>query len=304
MSVRVTNSMMSRQLLTNLNSISKKLYSLENDLSTTVKIHRPSDDPVGAAKTMYLKSSLEKNGQYQRNVDYAVSWTDAAEVAFSSLDEIMQRARELSVKASTGTLAADERQAIADEIQQIYSQIVDLGNADVSGRYIFAGTETDKPPFINKTATDPATGKTELKYEYNENDQLISMQFGDGIYMPINITGGEPFKNCLNNLSQIHKALQDDNQDLLVKEAISRMEESLGEVINIRAENGAITKRMEMVKSRLEDLELNYDTLLSNVYDTVLSDTIMDLTTAETIQRAAMSIGSQIIQPSLIDFLK
>lgn len=303
MSVRVTNSMMSRQLLTNLNSISKKLYSLENDLSTTVKIHRPSDDPVGAAKTMYLKSSLEKNGQYQRNVDYAVSWTDAAEVAFSSLDEIMQRARELSVKASTGTLAADERQAIADEIQQIYSQIVDLGNADVSGRYIFAGTKTDTPPFTNTTATN-SSGKTVLASTYTANEQLINMQFGDGIYMPINITGGEPFKNCLNNLSQIHKALQDDNQDLLVKEAISRMEESLGEVINIRAENGAITKRMEMVKSRLEDLELNYDTLLSNVYDTVLSDTIMDLTTAETIQRAAMSIGSQIIQPSLIDFLK
>lgn len=303
MSVRVTNSMMSRQLLTNLNSISKKLYSLENDLSTTVKIHRPSDDPVGAAKTMYLKSSLEKNGQYQRNVDYAVSWTDAAEVAFSSLDEIMQRARELSVKASTGTLAADERQAIADEIQQIYSQIVDLGNADVSGRYIFAGTKTDTPPFTNTTATN-SSGKTVLASTYTANEQLINMQFGDGIYMPINITGGEPFKNCLNNLSQIHKALQDDNQDLLVKEAISRMDESLGEVINIRAENGAITKRMEMVKSRLEDLELNYDTLLSNVYDTVLSDTIMDLTTAETIQRAAMSIGSQIIQPSLIDFLK
>lgn len=50
--------------------------------------------------------------------------------------------------------------------------------------------------------------------------------------------------------------------------------------------------------------ELNYTEMKSNAEDVDMAEAIMNLTTAKTVYNAALAGGAQIIQTSLIDFLR
>ncbi|MGM9571846.1 MAG: flagellar hook-associated protein FlgL [bacterium] len=295
MAIRTTYGMMSRNVLYNLNNISNRMSNLQNDISSTVKIHKPSDDPVGAGKTLRLTTSLEKNDQYRTNSDYALSWTDATETALSSLDSVMQRARELAVKAnSTATTNYADRQAIADEIDTLYDQVIEYGNANLDGRYIFGGTTTQTKPF--------ADDGTRTNYTYNGNTEKISLVLGQGVEMEINRFGEEPFGTCLKALSEFSTALKNDDT-LKLPDCITNINSALNTVIANRSENGSLTNRFEMVQDRLGYLELNYTELLSSVYDTDFPQAITELTKAQTTQQASLSVAAKILQTSLVDFL-
>lgn len=295
MAIRTTYGMMSRNVLYNLNNISNRMSNLQNDISSTVKIHKPSDDPVGAGKTLRLTTSLEKNDQYKTNSDYALSWTDATETALSSLDSVMQRARELAVKAnSTATTNYEDRQAIADEINTLYDQVIEYGNANLDGRYIFGGTTTQTKPFSDDG--------TRTNYTYNGNTEKISLVLGQGVEMEINRFGEEPFGTCLKALSEFSTVLKNDDT-LKFPDCLTKINTALNTVVANRSENGALTSRFEMVQDRLGDLELNYTDLLSSVYDTDFPQALTNLTKAQTTQQASLSVAAKILQTSLVDFL-
>lgn len=294
MAVRITNGMMSRNYLYNLNSIGNRLNKLNKDITTTVRIHKPSDDPVGTAKTMKLSTSLERNSQYNENVGYAVSWADATETAFNSLDSVMQRARELAVRGSTETMSEEDKKAIADEIDQLRLQVIDLGNANLDDRYIFAGTATEKAPF-----SDAGNGK----YKYTGNTQQIMIEVSLGVNMPANIYGEQPFGECIDALHEFSETLISGTDNADFQTCLDKINKALNNVVTARSENGALTNRYEMVEDRLDDLELNYTSILSDTYDTDMSKAIMEMVNAESIQRAALSVGAKILQPSLVQFL-
>ncbi len=55
---------------------------------------------------------------------------------------------------------------------------------------------------------------------------------------------------------------------------------------------------------RLSQQEVICSEILSNNEDVDMEKVIIDFTTQESIHNAALSVGSKIIQPSLIDFLR
>ena len=62
--------------------------------------------------------------------------------------------------------------------------------------------------------------------------------------------------------------------------------------------------RLELVESRLEDMELNYTELLSENEDVDMARLIIDLKNQENVYRASLAAGARIIQPTLVDFLR
>lgn len=58
----------------------------------------------------------------------------------------MSKVRELAVEAQNDTNGEPERQAIGVEVKQLKEQLLNIANTQVNGRYIFNGTNSDKPP--------------------------------------------------------------------------------------------------------------------------------------------------------------
>lgn len=169
--MRITNNMMFDSSIRNLNNNLLRLNAAEVRHSTQSKIQVPSDDPVIATRAIKYRDYVADVEQYQKNTSDATSWMEVSDDATQKLVDSMTRLKELITSGANDTNSPSSRAAIADEVNQIKKGIVDTMNTSYAGRYIFAGYNTDKPPYAIKSET--IDGKTVEKVTYK--DQCLSV---------------------------------------------------------------------------------------------------------------------------------
>jgi flagellar hook-associated protein 3 FlgL len=82
------------------------------------------------------------------------------------------------------------------------------------------------------------------------------------------------------------------------------MDKNLETVLSAMGEIGGKTNRVEFIKSRVQENEITFTGLLSKVQDVDMAEAIMYFKNLENIYRASLSVGSKVIQPSLVDFIR
>lgn len=150
--MRITNNMLVNSMLYYMNNNLTRLQKYQAQLATGKKIEVPSDDPIVAAKALKLRTDVSEVDQFRKNANDAYSWMDITENTLGKTVDILQRARELAVQGSNGTLAVNDREKIQQEITQLRGQAIHLANSTYAGRYIFSGYSTDKK-LLNEDGT-------------------------------------------------------------------------------------------------------------------------------------------------------
>ena len=151
--MRVTSNMLINKMMYSLNSNLSRMSKIQTQLSTGKKINLPSDDPLIASKSLKLRTDISEIEQHVKNVDDGLSWTEITDSTLSTIGDVVQRARELSVQATTGTLDSNQRININEEVKQLYDQLINLGNSTYAGRNIFSGFKTDNALLLSEDGT-------------------------------------------------------------------------------------------------------------------------------------------------------
>ena len=331
--MRVTNKMSISSVLANLQINQAKLNKTNNKLSSGKKISIPQDDPTGTIKAMGYRSNLKEIEQYLSNVDNAKTVLNATDVSLNQITNILQRVRELAVKAANGTFEQTSRDAIADEVTQLTDELVGIANTKVGSKYIFGGYETTTAPFKSYTGNNdsgvggPGGDITDVNgnvrsginnnnitvVEYNGDSGRLQAEIDEEVRTSYNVSGkevfidsGNVFQTIMNLRDSIYAGeIKDENSDgKSIEDGINDLEDSITKILRYRAEVGAKMNRMDQAKTKLENQQINITDLLSNTEDTDVTKTIMDLKVQESVQRMALSVGARVIQPTLIDFLR
>ena len=274
----------------------KDLAKLQEHLASGKKILRPSDDPVAISRSLKLKADLAYNKQYVSNTDNALSWLESTELALKDLGDVLQRVREMAVKAGSGSLSLEDRAAIADEIQQLQNHVVQLGNATYADRYIFAGYKTDQPAFAEQGN----------QLVYQGDNGKIAYETGVGSRIDVNVIGGDGGAE----IDKIYDVLERFKNDLMdpanpeLDGYIGEIDQRIIQVLSLRSEAGAKVNRFELIRARLKDEEINFTNLLSQNEDADIAEIIVWFKEAENVYRASLATGARIIMPTLIDFLR
>ena len=302
--MRVTNRMLVDNVLRNLNNNLRRLQKFQYQQSTGKVVSRPSDDPIRVTQALYMRSALSEQQQHIKNMKDAKSWLDATDTALANASEIIQRAYELAVQGANDTLTKDERNAIADEIDQLIEHLIQVANTTHTGRYIFAGSKTADVPFKYDPDSD--------KVIYNGNDGNLDWEVSPGVTMTINLTGKAVFQmgedeeedNSLFDLMiGLRKALR-DNDSKGIQSSITNLQVALDHNLAQRSIAGAKSRRMELAIARAEEAEINTIELLSNLEDIDIAEVNMNLSMQSYVYQAALMTAAKVLQPSLLDFLK
>jgi flagellar hook-associated protein 3 FlgL len=304
MSTRITNQMISRSVLADLNDVSTRLSKTQQRMSSGKQITRASDDPYGTSRALTLRSDVAATQQYQRNVGEAVAWQDVTDAALSKITDSVQRAHELAIQGASDAAGPAARKAAAAEIDQLIESVKQEANASFGGRYVFSGTSTNVRPY--------AVGGADT---YAGDAGTVAREIGPGVSVQVNVLGSDVLGNgqaaadgkLLNVLRDISAHLKSGtvaDANTLRSTDLQGLDANLDAIGTVRATVGATTNRLETADSRLQQVEESTTKLLSDVEDADMAKTYVDFSMQQSVYQSALRAGANIVQQSLLDFLR
>src|SRR5699024_4936069 len=299
--MRVTQGMISDNNLRHISNSYSKLNTYMDQLSTGKKVNKPSDDQVTVMKGMNYRSEVSRINQYKRNTGEVHNWMDNTDSALDEATQTLQKLRELAVQASNDSYDDKDRKNVQKEAKELKEHLIDIVNTKVNDKYIFNGTKTSKKPIDVNDADENE------EYNLNLNNSDVSIEVSAGMELTANVDPTRVFgtekDNVFNDIQKLIDALEGDEQSDISK-SIDELDKRIDDVINARADLGARMNRLDLIEDRLEDQEIVATKIMSDNEDVDFEKVITDLITQESVHRAALSAGSRMIQPSLIDFLR
>jgi len=291
--MRVSTFMIYNMLTRSLNYNLGELERYSEMLSTGKKINKPSDDISGMSKALNYKFGLDEVQQYMSNVDDATSYLSYTDTVMSTASQDLTRAREIAMEAANGTLNDDDRQILAEEVDELVSDLLNLANSRLGNRYIFSGYRTDTQAF-------------DSSFNYQGNSGEISVMIDTNATIAINIPGDQAFtvggKTYFEMLDDLKNALL-NNDVTTIQNSITEIDDALTQVSKIRADVGARLSTLEDKKSALEDRQYNLTAWLSDAQDADIAEASSEIAKLETALQALRLAGSEAVSNTLLNFL-
>jgi flagellar hook-associated protein 3 FlgL len=303
MSERVTSAMITGSTLADINNSLSAMQRSESELASGKSIQQPSDNPYGASRAIELQSAVDGLTSYASSAQDGISWTQTASSALSSINDIGQRVRELVVQASNGVNNPIDREAIAEEVDQLTQAVKNDANTQYAGQYVFSGTLTGTAPY--------ATGAAD---EYKGNAEAITRAIAPGTTLKVNTNiasvlgsgqGAADGKllDTLRNISQNLRGGTPADMEALSGVDLKNISSNLDALNTLQASAGAITAQMQVAVSRIQDLQNTTAQALSGTQDADLAKVSIAYSNEQAAYNAALRAGASIVQMSLLEFL-
>ncbi|MFE8701663.1 flagellar hook-associated protein FlgL [Cytobacillus sp. FJAT-54145] len=144
------------------------------------------------------------------------------------------------------------------------------------------------------------------KNAISSNNQDFKVEVMKGVQMEVNIRPQNVFSaEMFKDISDLYKALENpDTKATDMTKFLDKIEDQLDKITSERSELGARLNRVELIENRIGQQEVTAKKTMSENEDIDMEKVIIELTTQESIHRAALAAGAKIIQPTLMDFLR
>jgi flagellar hook-associated protein 3 FlgL len=296
--MRVTNSMVLRSTVRDLNQSLSRLQSSQTDLSTGRVVRKASDDPTKATAAMALRNQVRRSEQRDRSLADAKGWLNTAGATLMSGLDLVNRVKELTVQGSnTGAGNPSARAAIASEISSIRDELISLANTQYIDRSIFNGSADGKA--YNATSAT-----------YLGNAAVVKRDVAPDTVVTVNLTGEDVFGQQASStgdlfavLNRLSTAIASGDGATIAAEhtnldaAASRIAQATGEV-------GSRAARLDSIQSRADAQRGELIDALSGIEDTDIAEALMNVKARENAYTAALQAAARIIPPSLLDYLR
>lgn len=136
---RVNTNVQAFNALSQLSKTNQKLGEGQMRLSTGLRINKAEDDSAGYAIGKKLEAKTRGQAQALVNIGDAKGMLTVAEGSLTTTMDILQQMKEKVVQAGNDTLGAEERKAIAGQLNALQSEITDtLDDTKFNGKDLFS----------------------------------------------------------------------------------------------------------------------------------------------------------------------
>jgi flagellar hook-associated protein 3 FlgL len=315
MSYRVTNSMVSDRVLYDLQTRYAELAKTQTEISTGRSVNAPSDDPVAASQERLRQSELSGIKSSQSSVQGTQTRLTAMESSMESIRSVLSRASELALKGASGSNSQADRNAIADELDQLIKSVKDSVNAKVDDDYVFSGTKTDTAPYTTATGDTYQGDANAIVRDGGAGVQLQnnpSFTSVDGTSTPLtagavlgsgSASGDGKVLDALTQLSAHLRGGTAADLQAIGTTDLQAIQANQTAISSAVSAIGAMSNRATAAASRLEDLEDGTKQKIDDLTGIDLAEALTKYSTQSAAFEASLKVGAQIIQPSLLQFL-
>ena len=162
----------------------------QEQISSGKRILTPADDPVATVRLLQLSQESNRLEQFSTNMTAANNSLTQEEAILNSVNNALQRIREIAIEAGDGSLTDADRQALASELGEREEELYNLFNSrNARGEYLFGGYQSSEQPFVKNP---------DGSYSYQGDEGQRSIQIAGSKYVAINDNGKDLFVNVAN----------------------------------------------------------------------------------------------------------
>lgn len=335
--MKVTQSSAYRLMNTNLDRITTTLQDLRSQAATGLKLNKPSDDPTAVRPVLTTRTQMRHTDRYLDTMGVSLDKMQATDGHLEHVETIMQRAKEIAINAANGSLNDFDRTVLADEINHLRRELLDVANAQVDGKHIFAGYAENTLPFIENTAYDPATydptNSTTWPFLYQGDANPTELEITPGELLTVNTTGNDLFLGITNSnwvdpttpalnqpeseridlfsiLTRTEEAIRANNMDDPagagggIEANIDNLEMAADQNRRLRSQLGNRARRVETAMMHQEDVKVDLEMILSRYQDADIVETFNEIVQQETTFQAALNVTARISNITILDYFQ
>lgn len=290
---RTTNQTLARTAQQNLQASMSRMAKLQEQASSSTAITRPSDDPTGTANSLKVRSEIRANAQYSSNVSDAEGWLSVTDQALSNTTGILGRIKDLALSASNGALSADNRKAIAVEMDGLKTDLLREANTTYLGRTVFAGT------------SDAGAAFSDGSYAFTGTDAPTTRRLDSGTLMRVDTDGRNVFGT---GDASVFKLVDDLSATLKsggdISGYLGKIDAAANTVLVEHTGLGVRHSATLKAKDALLDESVSLEARRSGIEDLDTAKVILDMKLQEVAYQSALAVTARALQPTLMDFLR
>jgi flagellar hook-associated protein 3 FlgL len=297
--MRVSTNLFYDRAAQRMGDLNARASTLQTQIATGKKYTNPSENVAASQQLAELDRKDAGDAVFRNNMTVAGSLLKQTDSTLDAITEQLQRAVELTMQASNGTLSAADRQVIGNELASVRDTLMGLANArDARGRPLFGSPEGS--PAVEKTPSGYAFNAAVVSDIPIADGQMVQatesaarvFRFGDP-------AAGEDVFTMLSALAEKLQnggdAGQEDMKDLL----------AAGDNVSIvRASVGARAARVELQQAILVESSADREELRSAIEDVDATAAIVELQKTMTILSATQSSFTKLQGLSLFDYMR
>ena len=288
--MKITNNITALNAVRQLNKNQKSAASSMAKLSSGYKINTAADDAAGLAISEKMRAQIRGLKQASKNSEEAISLIQTAEGALNELTSILQRMRELAVKASTETLEEADAVEIKQEFDNLIEEINDIATKTKFNRKaLFDSTQVDDDADGDGSLDGVLTGTTNFEASDGTTVPITTLKFTFQ-------TGANEGDTLILEIADVRSvSLQFDGSDDISDQAeartiITKVDDALKFVYDQRAKLGAVQNRLEYKISNLDSSAQNLQSAESVIRDVDMAEEMVNYTSQEILQNAAQAM--------------
>lgn len=247
---------------------SQELAKIHEKLATGKRINRASDDAAGLAMAKEFEKQVRAYRNATENISAGMSVLAIADGGSSSINDMLQRQRELAIQSANGTLNGDQRQALDREFQAL-SQEID--RTSKSSSFNGQGLLDGSSPLSDGNGTLQAG---------SEPGQHIALPHTDLSLSSLNLGTSK--------VDSLDGALQ----------ALNAIDAAMTRVNDSRAAGGGLSNRLESALQNLGNQMINTTKGLSAIEDQDMAQGITDKVRQDILQNTSAAALTQFNQIS------
>lgn len=305
--MRVSTPTMSSTMNRFITQHNEKLEKINKQMMTQQRITLPSEDPIASTRLLQINREQANIKQYSSNINGLSNSLTNQTGHVSAINKQLVSIKSSLVSINGNIKSNKDIAGVADELNYMLESVVAGLNAKNSeGRYLFAGTASNKQPITFDKMTD--------KYTYVGNSDNRQTGVGEGVKITENVhlqSGFTDANGDLATLNKLKKLCDDIKKNTLPSTShTTAIDEMMGLIDNASdhmgvtlTELGIRQKHSQLLQKNHEEMELSNATIQENLVGLDLAESYMELMNLMAVTNANYTTFKQINSLSLFNLI-
>lgn len=297
----------SQSFLNDLSRLQLRTNTAQQQISSGFRVENASDAPDQIGQLLQLEAELAGNAQAGANLANVKAEVDTGENAVGNAVQLLDQAGTLAAQGASSSATAATRTALAAQVQSIQEQLVRVTGTTAQGRFIFGGDQDAAVPYrlnlANPNGVDRLTTTTATRRIQDAGgDTFAVAQTAQDIFDHRNPDDSFAPDNVFAALNSLRVALA-GNDTPGIATAITALHTSAASVNSRLSSYGLVQNRVAAAQDDQQSRATALKGQISAIRDADLTAAILELTSSNTQQQAALAGEAKVSKNSLFSYL-